>query len=38
MRQAMSNGRKDGSVFRRTAVKAKKINVYPKSYRGGYRM
>lgn len=38
MRQEMSNQSKDSAVFKRTAVKAKKINVYPKSYRGGYRM
>lgn len=38
MRQDMSNRGKDRAVFRRTAVKAKKINVNPVSYRGGYRM
>lgn len=38
MRQEMSNSDKDRAVFRRTAVSAKKINVEPKSYRGGYRM
>lgn len=38
MRRAMRNKRKDHAVFRRTAVKAKKINITPMSYRGGIRM
>lgn len=28
----------DGKVFRRTASKAKKINIDPKIYRGGIRL
>lgn len=29
---------KDRKIFRRTAAKAKKINVEPKIYRGGIRL
>uniref|UniRef100_A0AAU8B1W9 Uncharacterized protein n=1 Tax=Dulem virus 132 TaxID=3145609 RepID=A0AAU8B1W9_9VIRU len=29
---------KDAKVFRRTAAKAKKINIDPKIYRGGVRL
>lgn len=29
---------KDKKVFRRTAVKSKKINIEPKIYRGGIRL
>lgn len=31
-------GRGDKSMFRRTAVKSKKINIDPKIYRGGIRL
>lgn len=34
----MMNRRKDKKVFRRTAVKSKKINVNPKIFRGGIRL
>lgn len=37
MRKKMSAG-KDRQVFRHSADKTKKINVYPKPYRGGIRM
>lgn len=30
--------RKDHKIFRRTAVKSKKINIDPKIYRGGIRL
>lgn len=30
--------RKDQRIFRRTAVKSKKINIDPKVYRGGIRL
>ena len=30
--------RSDKKMFRRTAVKSKKINIDPKSYRGGIRL
>lgn len=30
--------RKDRKIFRRTAVKSKKINIDPKIYRGGIRL
>lgn len=30
--------RRDARMFRRTAVKAKKININPKIYRGGIRL
>ena len=36
-RQKMKSG-KDKKVFRRTAVKTKKINVNPLPYRGGIRL
>ena len=36
-RQRMKSG-KDKKVFRRTAVKTKKINVNPLPYRGGIRL
>ncbi len=32
------NRRKDKKIFRRTAVKSKKINVNPKIFRGGIRL
>lgn len=32
------HARSDKKVFRRTAVKSKKINIEPKIYRGGIRM
>lgn len=32
------NRRVDRKVFRRTAVKSKKINIDPKLYRGGIRL
>lgn len=37
MRKRMSPG-KDQRVFKHTADKTKKVNVYPKPYRGGIRM
>lgn len=37
VRKIMKRG-KDRKVFRRTAVKTKKINIDPKSYRGGIRL
>lgn len=37
MRKRMRAGR-DRRVFRRTAVKSKKINVSPRIYRGGIRL
>lgn len=37
MRKKMRAG-KDRKVFRRTAVRSKKINVNPKIYRGGIRL
>ena len=37
MRQHMSHG-KDNAVFRKTAVNSKKINIEPRSYRGGIRL
>lgn len=30
--------RKDRRIFKRTAMKAKKINIDPTVYRGGYRL
>ena len=30
--------KKDSKVFRRTAVKSKKININPANYRGGIRL
>lgn len=35
--RAPTNGN-DTSIFRRTAVKTKKININPKSMRGGIRL
>ena len=37
MRKIMRKG-KDSRVFRRTAVKSKKINLSPRSMRGGIRL
>lgn len=37
MRSRMRSGT-DKKVFRNTAMKSKKINVSPKSYRGGIRL
>lgn len=37
MRKKMPK-KKDSQVFRRTAARAKKINVDPKIYRGGIRL
>ncbi len=37
MRKKMDRG-KDRRVFRRTAIKSKKINVNPTIYRGGIRL
>lgn len=34
----MRNRRADKKIFRRTAAKAKKINIDPKVYRGGIRL
>lgn len=33
-----ANGRYDSSIFRRTAIKTKKINISPTVYRGGIRL
>lgn len=38
MRKPMKSRRLDNKVFRRTAVKSKKINVVPKIRRGGIRL
>lgn len=38
MSKRMRNRRLDRKVFRRTAAKAKKINIDPKIYRGGIRL
>lgn len=38
MSKKMRNRRRDRKVFRRTAAKAKKINIDPKIYRGGIRL
>lgn len=38
MRKRMSNKSLDAHVFRRTAVKSKKININPTIYRGGIRL
>lgn len=38
MSKRMRNRRQDRKVFRRTAAKAKKINIDPKIYRGGIRL
>lgn len=37
MRKKLSN-KKDKSVFRRTAITPKKININPTVYRGGIRL
>lgn len=37
MRRKMRRG-KDAKIFRRTAVKSKKINLSPRSMRGGIRL
>ena len=37
MRKKMSK-RKDNKIFRRTAVKSKKININPSIFRGGIRL
>lgn len=37
MRKIMSE-RRDRRVFRRTAVKSKKINIFPRLFRGGIRL
>lgn len=37
MRKAMRRGR-DKRIFRRTAVKSKKINIDPRPMRGGIRL
>lgn len=34
----MPTGRRDKKIFRRTAVKSKKININPTIYRGGIRL
>lgn len=38
MSKKMRNRRVDKKIFRRTAAKAKKINIDPKIYRGGIRL
>ena len=38
MRRRMVNQKLDSKVFRRTAVKSKKININPTIYRGGIRL
>lgn len=38
MSQRNPTGSHDDSIFRRTAVKAKKINIDPKVMRGGIRL
>ena len=38
MRRKKLPKRKDKRIFRKTAVKSKKINVNPGEYRGGIRM
>lgn len=38
MRRMKLAKRKDKRIFRKTAVKSKKINVNPAQYRGGIRM
>lgn len=38
MKRKIMKARKDKKVFRRTAVKTKKINVAPKIMRGGIRL
>lgn len=38
MKRKVMKARKDKKIFRRTAVKTKKINVAPKIMRGGIRL
>lgn len=38
MRRKVMARRKDRKVFRRTAVKTKKVNISPKIMRGGIRL
>lgn len=38
MRRKMHNKSLDRSIFRRTAVASKKININPTIYRGGIRL
>jgi len=38
MSRRRARKRSDKKMFRRTAVKSKKINIDPKSYRGGIRL
>lgn len=38
MKRKVMKSRKDAKVFRRTAVKTKKINISPKVMRGGIRL
>lgn len=38
MRKRMSNGKKDRKIFRRTAIKSKKVNINPTIFRGGIRL
>ena len=38
MARSKTNRRSDKSMFRRTAVKSKKININPTIYRGGIRL
>lgn len=38
MKRKVMRARKDRRVFRRTAVKTKKINIAPKVMRGGIRL
>lgn len=38
MRHRAPTGNKDSKIFKRTAVKTKKINVSPKVMRGGIRL
>lgn len=37
MRRSVNTG-KDKKIFRRTAIKSKKININPTIYRGGIRL
>lgn len=38
MARSRTRPKKDQKIFRRTAVKSKKINIDPKIYRGGIRL
>lgn len=38
MKRSMTFKRKDKAMFRRTAVKTKRINIAPKIMRGGIRL